>query len=452
MAEPSSCRMSPEEAWQPWEPADGWNLKWAGHLLRRVGFGPTWPELQQALANGPQKTLDGIFQSPPEAESFHAQMDQWESSANPLPTLRAWWLRRMLETPQPLVEKMTLFWHNHLALGNVRNVSAALIRDYLRAIRRHALGPLDRLLQTVVLQPAMLLSHGAEAHRKARPSEHFARVLLEHFTVGPGRFTEKDVQHTARALTGYFVLREEVRFIDREYDPGPKTLFGQTGPIGAEELFQLLARHPATATTIARKLYRFFISEAEEPPKALLEPLADRLTQGQPIGQLVETMLRSRWFFSSVAYRRRVNTAVEWVLALLRPMEVLIPTEALGHALVELGQALGDPPTPAGWPDGQHWISPPLLLLRAKWAQQFWASGSPFGQKLDPAGLAYRHGIKTLPAQAEFLLNLYFQGDLPLQVRNQLVTQTELAGRQNPADALRHLCETLALLPQFQWA
>ena len=451
MAEPSSLP-SPQEVWRPWQPADGWNLKWAGHLLRRVGFGPTWLELQQALANGAQKTLNSIFQPHPEAESFHAQMDQWESSANTLPALRGWWLRRMLETPQPLVEKMTLFWHNHLALGNVRNVSAALIRDYLRAIRCHALGRLDQLLQAVVLQPAMLLSHGAEANRKARPSEHFARVLLEHFTVGPGGFTEKDVQQTARALTGYFVFREEVRFIDREYDPGPKTLFGQTGPIGAEELFRLLARQPATVNTIARKLYRFFISEAEEPPEALLQPLVERLIQGEQIGQVVETMLRSRWFFSSAAYRRRVKSAVEWALGVLRPMEVLIPTEPLGHALVELGQALGDPPTPAGWPDGQHWISPTLLLLRAKWAQQFWASGSPFGQKLDPAGLAHRHGAKNLSAQTEFLLNLYFQGELPTEMQNKLVTQTESAGRQNPVDALRHLCETLAVLPEFQWA
>ncbi len=452
MGQTACAPMEPQEAWQRFEQDSAWNLKWAGHLLRRIGFGPTWPELQKALAQGPQKTIDGLFQVSAEAEAFAGQMDQWEASAATLPQIRAWWLRRMLETPQPLVEKMTLFWHSQLALGNVRNVSPALLREYLRTIRRYCLGRLDSLFRAVVLQPAMLLSHGAEANRKARPNEHFARVLLEQFSVGPGGFTEKDVQETARSLTGYFVLREEVRFIDREYDSGPKTLFGRSGPFGAEELFDLLARHPATAKSIARKLYRFFISEAEEPGDALLEPLASRLIQGQTIGQVVETMVRSKWFFSLAAYRRRVKCPVEWALGVLRPMEVLVPTEPLGHALAELGQALGEPPTPAGWPDGVHWISPALLLLRGKWSQQFWASDSPFGQKLDPAGLAARHAAKTPSAQVEFLLNLYLQRDLPPEVQNKLVSQVQWASHQTNSNALRQVCQTLALLPAFQLA
>lgn len=452
MAQTSSSPVSPQDAWQPFEPGRGWDLKWAGHLLRRIGFGPTWPELQKALSQGPQKAVDQLFQPVPEAETWNAQMDQWESSADAWPAFRAWQLRRMLETPQPLVEKMTLFWQGCLALGNVRNTPVALVRDYVRAIRRCALGRLDELLRAVVLQPALLLSHGAEANRKARPSEHFARVLLEHFTLGPGGFSEKDVQETARALTGHFVLRDQLRFFDREYDAGPKTLFGHTGQIGTDELFPLLARQPAAAKSFARKLYRFFISEAEEPEEALLAPLAERLIQGQPIGQVVETMLRSKWFFSPAAYRRRVRSPVEWALGLLRPMETVVPTEPLGHALGELGQALGEPPTPAGWPDGAHWITPALLLLRGKWAQQFWTSGSPFGQKLDPASLAQRYGAQTPSAQTEFLWNLYFQGDLSAEVRNKLVRETQSASRQTGADALRRVCQTLALLPEFQLA
>ncbi|MCS7304841.1 MAG: DUF1800 domain-containing protein [Thermoguttaceae bacterium] len=452
MARTSSSGRSVQEAWQRFEPGPTWNLKWAGHLLRRIGFGPSWPELQKVLVQGPQKAIDSLFQAPAEAEAFNSQMEQWERSATSLSALRAWWLRRMLETPQPLVEKMTLFWHSQLALGNVRNVSPPLVREYLATIRRHCLGRLDELLQAVVLQPAMLLSHGAEANRKARPSDHFARVLLEQFTVGPGRFTETDIHQTARALTGYFVLRDELRFINREYDSGPKTLFGQTGSFAAQELFQLLAKQPATAQSIVRKLYRFFISEAEEPADELLEPLSQRLMQGQTIGQIVETMLRSKWFFSPAAYRRRIKSPVEWALSVLRPMEVLVPTEPLSHALEELGQGLGSTPTPAGWPDGPYWISPALLLVRAKWAQQFWTSGSPFGQKMDPAGLAARHGAKTSTAHAEFILQLYLQDELAAELRNKLVGQVQSANRQNLPEALRQLCQTLALLPEFQLA
>ena len=36
-------------------------------------------------------------------------------TAGSVNALRAWWLRRMIETPHPLLEKMTLFWHGHFA-------------------------------------------------------------------------------------------------------------------------------------------------------------------------------------------------------------------------------------------------------------------------------------------------------------------------------------------------
>ena len=442
----------PQGAWQPFDPGQAWNLRWAGHLLRRIGFGPTWPELQQALRLGPQKTLDRAFQPTPEVDAFHRQMNQWESSANELPAIRAWWLRRMLETPQPLLEKMTLFWHGQLALGNVRQAPGALVRDYLRSIRCHALGRWDELLRAVVLHPAMLLSHGAEANRKARPNEHFARVVLEHFTAGPGQFSEKDVHELARALTGWFVFREELRFIEREQDTEPKRLFGQSGPMSMEEAFELLARQPAAAKTLVRKLYRFFISEAGSAPEGLLEALAAPLTQGAPIGQVVERMLRSNWFFSSAAYRRRVKSPVEWALGVLRPLETLPPTEPLGHGVAEMGQSLAEPPTPAGWPDGTHWISPALLLARTRWTEQLTNPQSPFGQKFDPAAAATRHGSTSPTSQANFLVKLYLQDDLAAPTRTKLLEEAKTTAQPTPADHLRQLAQTLVLLPEFQLA
>ena len=52
-------------AWKPYEPdaRHPWDLRKAGHLLRRAGFGATWKELQQALADGPQRTIDRLLQA-----------------------------------------------------------------------------------------------------------------------------------------------------------------------------------------------------------------------------------------------------------------------------------------------------------------------------------------------------------------------------------------------------
>ena len=50
----------PVEAWRPWEPdaKNAWNLKWAGHLFRRAGFGANYSELREAIRRGLPATLE----------------------------------------------------------------------------------------------------------------------------------------------------------------------------------------------------------------------------------------------------------------------------------------------------------------------------------------------------------------------------------------------------------
>ena len=38
--------------------------------------------------------------------------------------VRAWWLFRMLQSPFPLEERLTLFWHNHFATSNAKVATA----------------------------------------------------------------------------------------------------------------------------------------------------------------------------------------------------------------------------------------------------------------------------------------------------------------------------------------
>src|SRR5215831_5922673 len=124
-------QIDPRLAWQPYQPSDKnpWNIKKAGHLLRRASFGASWTELQKALENGPDKTVAGLLQGGPGLEEFEKEtLDMAKTLAaggngNEV-QLRAWWLFRMLNTPHPLREKLTLCWHNHFATSNakVRNL------------------------------------------------------------------------------------------------------------------------------------------------------------------------------------------------------------------------------------------------------------------------------------------------------------------------------------------
>ena len=60
--------VDPAWAWAPYKPDDRrpWNLSRAGHLFRRAAFGAGMPRLKQAVAEGPQRSVDRLFR--PEAD------------------------------------------------------------------------------------------------------------------------------------------------------------------------------------------------------------------------------------------------------------------------------------------------------------------------------------------------------------------------------------------------
>src|SRR5262249_32514282 len=118
---------------------------------------------------------------------------------------------------------------------------------------------------------------------------------------------------------------------------------------------------------------RAFISEAEAPPDALIEPLADQFRASDyDIAALLRTMLGSNLFFSGHAYRRRIKSPVEYVVGMLRVLQDRDPGHALGSRPVPalsrlmegLGQTLFAPPNVKGWAGGEAWLNTATLLAR----------------------------------------------------------------------------------------
>ena len=133
-------------------------------------------------------------------ETYYRTQDDYEDAVRSVNELRAWWLRRMIETPHPLLEKMTLFWHSYFATNGGALNQAGLMTNHLRLLRRHALGSFAPLLQDISRDPALLVWLGADANRKAAPNDSFVRPLLETFTLGPGHVSTEDIQEAARAF------------------------------------------------------------------------------------------------------------------------------------------------------------------------------------------------------------------------------------------------------------
>jgi uncharacterized protein (DUF1800 family) len=378
-------KVDPAQAWEPWEPSaeQPWNLKWAGHLFRRATFGTPLERIRSAVEQGLPATVDGLLTGAPDASGFYgaarslgkqtAGADSAAQGDGGALQLQNWWLYVMVKSPHPLLEKMTLFWHNHFvsSISKVRSPVAMIEQNEL--LRRHALGKFRPFVQAVSDDAAMQAYLDATSNFKEKPNENYARELMELFTLGVGNYTEKDVKEAARAFTGWFNTGSGCNLKIRAHDYGPKTVLGKTGNWTPENIIRILLEQPVAARFIVRKLYHFFVSEAAEPPDTLLEPLAEQFRKSDyDIYALVRAILCSRHFFSDFAYRQRIKSPLEFVLGAVQSMtfgQWEVPTLALVGKLETMGQTLFAPPNVKGWPGGKSWLNTSTVLARHNFAQ-----------------------------------------------------------------------------------
>jgi uncharacterized protein (DUF1800 family) len=385
LAVPPLDRIDPVQAWQPWKPdaRQPWDRKWAGHLYRRAAFGANRDELLDAQRRGLDETLTLLLRGRPEADdlldTLHSagKYAARKRTANPL---RAWWLYVMLHGGHPLREKMALFWHNHFAtsIAKVQDPGLMFRQNFL--LRWHALGRFGPLLREMSRDGAMLVWLDSNSNIKGRANENYARELMELFSLGVGNYTEKDIREAARAFTGWHTDGEGFEFNAAAHDAGTKTVLGQSGNLGGDDVVKIVLGQPACAKFLVRKLYRFFVSEAIEPPAAFLEPLADAFRKSDyDISALMKTILSSRHFYSDYAFRQRIKCPVEFLLGAVRavyhegdekdrdyrplPQEVLVPR------LEAMGQQLFSPPNVKGWAGGRAWLNTSTMLARDNFAQ-----------------------------------------------------------------------------------
>jgi len=455
-----AAKPDPDWAWAAYQPdaQRPWDLRRAAHLFRRAGFGASWDQLQEAVGDGPERAVEKLLRPQADVAQFNRAYDEYEAAIDPdsesTEVLRRWWLRRMIESPHPLLEKMTLFWHNHFAISPARPSNGPAVGRHLQLLRAHALGRFSDLLDGVAYDPAMLVALDGAANRRAQPSLSFARALLELLTVGPGHFSEGDVREVARAFTGVFVVRNRLRLVDREHDDGPKRILGRVGPWTGHDAVKIALAQPSTARLVVGKLYRWLVSETQPPSDALVAPLAASFAKDYDIARLVGTMLRSNQFFSPAAYRQRVKSPVEYALGIIRPMEALVNTEALGNDLAQMGQELCHPPTVKGWIGGPTWITESTLIRRNNLAWTMLFGVEPYGNQLNPWSVARKHGQLTPEKVAQFLVQLYLQDDIEPASRTnlkRLLADSE-AARRDPVKLSRQLAHAVVTLPEFQLA
>ena len=334
----------------------------------------TDPALMVRLSAYPSLTMDSAellasFPQPKDATG----MDAIGRPGRVLAEVSSDVVTRAVHARAQLAEVMTDFWLNHFnvyaAEGPTRWSCVEWVRD---TIRPHALGRFRDLLRATAQSPAMLYyldnylstAPGARTRRKnAGLNENYARELMELHTLGvTGGYTQSDVQELARVFTGWTITpqrsgRIAFVFVPLLHDGGVKNVLGHRvepdGQAEGERVLDLLAREPATAEHVVRKLVSRFV--ADVPPETLVQRATKvwRRTDGD-LAEVMRTILESDELLAADddgEHRdAKVKSPLELLASALRTAHADVRQGMVAAKLVgDLGQPILRAEPPTGW-------------------------------------------------------------------------------------------------------
>ena len=385
----------------------------AQHLLNRAGFGGTERQISILAKMGLDKAVEYIVEytkikdpSPVRAEDFDSDImhpmsrseRQMARTARQggdealLETLRQerqrrqradrqqiaemeeWWLKRLIETPRPLEEKLTLFWHGHFATGYRTIENSFHMYQQNAFFRTYAMGNFkEDLVRGIVHDPAMIQYLNNHQNRKGSPNENLARELMELFTLGEGEgYTEDDIKEGARTLTGYSFEDDAFSFHSRQHDDGVKNIFGRRGQFDADDFVDLIFTRPSVSKFVILKFYRFFINDLPYGPTPEATKYVGQLASvfkrsNWNIKSVVKAMLLSEHFYDEKNIRSIIKSPVQLIVQAMRTLNLpdrkkLLRTLSLASNL--MGQKLFAPPSVKGWDGGRAWISTSTMFMR----------------------------------------------------------------------------------------
>jgi hypothetical protein len=487
-------------------PGERFGFDEARHLLWRAGFGGTPAETQALVELGPEAAVAALLDPPGEPEPaprFRAsiispptpeeqeryrrarqsrdeealaalRMEREERERldrSQMRDIQRWWLRRMIDTRRPMVEKMTLFWHGHFATSfrKVADSHHMLMQNEL--FRREALGSFAALLGGIIRDPAMLAFLDNQGSRAGSPNENLARELMELFSLGEGNYTERDIKEGARALTGYgydddrFVLRL------REHDQGPKTILGARGRLDGDGFVAAILRQNACSRFIARKVYRLLVEDipmergaADAETERVIAGLAATLaSERYSLRPMLRRLLLSEAFYQPRVMGERIKSPVELVVGAVRTLGTPVRDEGvLIEACTLMGQALFAPPSVKGWDGGRSWINTSTLYVRQNVLAFLLTGRMPAGmgggrrpEPYDPApllsDLSRMHpGAERQPGVVVDYLLRFALGRAPADAARTLTQFASAGDGSVPPPVLSGLLLLITAMPEYQ--
>ena len=406
-------------AWSPYrptpdcalEPRAGLDAPPPGRVRRDLGRAPARPGRRPGRGRRPRarRRVPHARASPPTSPRTADLLGDAATGSSDARRLQAWWLYRMLFTPDPLLERLTLMWHDHFATSQLKVDDVAAMRRQNETFRRHARGPFGDLLRAMLRDPALL-------DLARRPVEPQGEAQRE-----PGPRADGAVHARRRPL--HRGRREGSR-------PGPDRLHGRAGAVPGPRRSPRRRREddPRQDRPVRRRLAR--------RPSARTSP---RWPTGWPGGSARRSWAKgsptprpgASWPIGSGATtctsagpsRRssaRRSSSRQQPARAGSPTRSASPSARCGRSSGSIrrparccwpsgpgrmGQELFFPPNVGGWPGGRSWLSGRAVVARANFAAAL-ASGSLNSDATPPdlRGLAARHGRGQAPREAHRLL------------------------------------------------
>jgi uncharacterized protein (DUF1800 family) len=352
-------------------------------LTWRTGFGPTEADRRSLKGLTLHKAVDRLMARP---QGALVGLPAVRSDGTPLRPLESdddmvlAWCDRMLRTRNPLVERLTFFWHRHFATSRADVSPPQLMinqNDLLRRYSDLAANPrasFRELVYEVGEGPAMLRFLTGEDNTRRAINENYGRELMELFALGVTNaagvpnYTETDVREAARAASGWEIDDENpdaaIGYFNRSrWDDGPKSVLGKTGAFGHRELVDVVLAHRSHAPFLVTKLWGEFIPTP--PDAATLRDLTRVYLRGKRrIKPLVRRILTHPRMLDSIREPNMIKPPIVQAIGSMRALGLSITDDTLVRALRDMGQLPYFPPTVAGWEGGVAWLNTNPALSR----------------------------------------------------------------------------------------
>jgi uncharacterized protein (DUF1800 family) len=342
----------------------------AERLLWRAGFGPRGGEEYVLAKKGLQRAVDSLVH-PPKVDRLIGKPPRVDGHGiapkDAFGHDHLWWLDRMVRTSRPLVERMTLVWHDWFATSNEGVGNQRIMLQQNDLFREIGLGSFKGLAMRVTMNPAMLLYLNGLNSIKGAPNENYARELMELFTLGvDAGYSERDVREQARALTGFTADYQDgygwtrFHFKRENHDDAMKVVFGKVGALNWKGAVKLCIDHPKHAPYFVNKLWGYFIPvPPDDETRTALQKLY--VGSGHNIRPVVAAILKHPLLYEGP---RMTKSPVVYTAGLLRVHGDRIATEDWIWLNAMAGQQLFYPPNVSGWND-DRWLD--TSRFRARW-------------------------------------------------------------------------------------